>query len=112
MFQYKKYRSRDDNFTVARQIVSKYPFLGSKGFGASHVIDEHAWTKTIVACVSTTVHLIFTTYSFGMNYTHSGLEKDPVTPPAAGSTSKMIKNYPNSEEKLKPMPLYHQLHSD
>ena len=67
MFQFKKYPSRDDYVTVARQIVCKYPFLGSKGFGASHVSDEHT-QNAIVASVSTIVHLIFTTYSFGMYY--------------------------------------------
>jgi len=37
MFQYKRYPSRDDFVSVARQIIAKYPFLGSKSFGASHV---------------------------------------------------------------------------
>lgn len=41
MFQYKRYPSRDDYVCVARQIVSKYPFLGSKGFGAGHVSYTH-----------------------------------------------------------------------
>lgn len=52
MFQYKRYPSRDDYVSVARQIVTKYPFLGSKGFGASHVSDKHT-QQAIVACVST-----------------------------------------------------------
>ena len=66
IFQYKKYPSRDDYVTVARQTVHKYPFLGSKRFGASQS-DEHT-QQAIVACVSTIVNLIFTTYSFGMYY--------------------------------------------
>ena len=37
MFQYKRFPSRDDYVSVARQIVGKYPFLGSAGFGASYV---------------------------------------------------------------------------
>ena len=37
MFQYKRYPSRDDFISVARQIIAKYPFLGSTSFGASHV---------------------------------------------------------------------------
>ena len=37
MFQYKRYPSRDDFISVARQIIAKYPFLGSASFGASHV---------------------------------------------------------------------------
>ena len=37
MFQFKRYPTRDDYVSVAHQILLKYPFLGSKGFGASHV---------------------------------------------------------------------------
>ena len=37
LFQYKRFSSRDDYVSVARQIVSKYPFLGSAGFGTSYV---------------------------------------------------------------------------
>lgn len=37
MFQFKRYPSRDDYVSVARQIIGKYPFLGSTGLGASHV---------------------------------------------------------------------------
>ena len=37
MFQFKRYPSRDDYVSVARQVVSKYPFFGSKRFGATHV---------------------------------------------------------------------------
>ena len=40
VFQYKRYPTCDDYVTVARQIVMKYPFLGTKGFGAAHVRDK------------------------------------------------------------------------
>ena len=46
MFQYKRYPSRDDFISVARQIIAKYPFLGSTSFGASHVsriVFAHSW---------------------------------------------------------------------
>ena len=33
MFRYKRYPSRDDFISVARQIIAKYPFLGSTTFG-------------------------------------------------------------------------------
>lgn len=33
MFQYKRWPSRDEKVQVARQIESKYPFLGVTGFG-------------------------------------------------------------------------------
>ena len=37
MFQFKRYPSRDDFVSVAREIVGKYPFLGSVGLGTTYV---------------------------------------------------------------------------
>ena len=37
MFQFKRYPTRDDFVSVSRQIIEKYPFLGSVGLGTSYV---------------------------------------------------------------------------
>ena len=37
MFQFKRFPSRDEKVSVAKQIVSKYPFLGTTGLGTTYV---------------------------------------------------------------------------
>ncbi len=37
MFQFKRFPSRDEKVCVAKQIVAKYPFLGTTGLGTTYV---------------------------------------------------------------------------
>ena len=51
MFQFKRFPSRDEKVSVAKQIVAKYPFLGIIGLGISCILVT---TTSDLMCITCT----------------------------------------------------------
>ena len=54
MFQIKRFPSRDEKVSVAKQIVAKYPFLGTIGLGTTYVSCVLVTTTSDLMCITCT----------------------------------------------------------
>jgi len=54
MFQFKRFPSRDEKVSVAKQIVAKYPFLGTTGLGTTYVSLKLVNIQSDLICISCT----------------------------------------------------------
>ena len=51
MFQFTRFPSREEKVSVAKQIVEKYPFLGTTGLGATYVSYIFVTTTSYSMCL-------------------------------------------------------------